>query len=89
MSRLSILRVGLVLGLFLAISYSLCVVYCLLVPAQFRMHTIWEALLPGFTWLSPGSLFLGLAESFAYGFYISIVFVPLYNWLGRGSRKPS
>jgi hypothetical protein len=86
MNRLSILRVGLVLGLFLVISYALCVGYGLLVPEQFRMHTAWEALLPGFTWLSPVSFFIGLVESFAYGFYISVVFVPIYNWLGRGSR---
>jgi hypothetical protein len=87
MARLSILRVGLVLGLFLVISYALCVGYGLLVPEQFRMHTAWEALLPGFTWLSPASFIIGLVESFAYGFYISVVFVPIYNWLGRGSRK--
>ncbi len=86
MNRLSILRVGLVLGLFLVISYALCVGYGLLVPEQFRMHTAWEALLPGFTWLSPASFIIGLVESFAYGFYISVVFVPIYNWLGRGSR---
>ncbi len=86
MSRLSIWRMGLVLGLFLAISYTLCIGYGLLVPEQYRMHTAWQALLPGFTWLSPASFLLGLAESFAYGFYISAVFIPIYNWLGRASR---
>ncbi len=86
MSGLSIWRVGLVLGLFLVITYVLCVGYGLLVPEQFRMHTAWQALLPGFTWLSPASFLLGLAESFAYGFYISVVFVPIYNKLGKVSR---
>jgi hypothetical protein len=77
---------GLVLGLFLAITYTLCIGYGLLVPEQYRMYTAWQALLPGFTWLSPASFLLGLAESFAYGFYISAVFIPIYNWLGRASR---
>ena len=86
MARLSILRIELILGLFLVISYALCIGYGLLVPEEFRMHTAWEALLPGFTWLSPASFIIGLVESFAYGFYISVVFVPIYNWLGRGSQ---
>lgn len=86
MSRLSIWRMGLVLGLFLAITYTLCIGYGLLVPEQYRMHTAWQALLPGFIWLSPASFLLGLVESFAYGFYISAVFIPIYNWLGRASR---
>ena len=85
MSRLSIWRVGLVLGLFLVITYALCIGFGLLVPEQFRMYTAWQALLPGFTWLSPASFLLGLVESFSYGFYISVVFVPIYNWLGRAS----
>ncbi len=85
MNRLSIWRIGLVLGLFLVISYTLCVGYGLLVPEEFRMHTAWQALLPGFTWLSPVSFLIGLVESFTYGFYISVIFVPIYNRLGRVS----
>ena len=86
MSGLSIWRTGLVLGLFLAITYALCVGFGLLAPEQFRMYTAWRALLPGFTWLSPASFLLGLVESFAYGFYISVVFIPIYNKLGRSNR---
>ena len=85
MNRLSIWRIGLVLGLFLVISYTLCVGYGLLVPEEFRMHTVWQALLSGFTWLSPVSFLIGLVETFAYGFYISVIFVPIYNRLGRAS----
>lgn len=85
MSRLSIWRMGLVAGLFLVISYALCVGYGLLVPEQFRMHTAWQPFLPGFTWLSLPSFLLGLVETFAYGFYFSVIFVPIYNRLGRTS----
>lgn len=43
------------------------------------MAKIWEAVLPGFTWLTPGSLVLGLVEVFLYGVYVGLVFVPLFN----------
>jgi hypothetical protein len=40
MNRLSIWRIGLVAGLFLAISYTLYVGYCLLVPEEFSMYAV-------------------------------------------------
>src|SRR6266536_2036246 len=38
-----------------------------------------KKLLPGFHWLSLGSFFLGLIESYAYGWYIALIWAPLYN----------
>jgi hypothetical protein len=35
---------------------------------------------PGFTWLNWPSFFLGLVETFAYGWYVALVFGPLYNF---------
>jgi hypothetical protein len=67
------------LGLFLVISYVLCVLYGLVISDQ-GMHQFLAAVLPGFTWLTFPSFILGLIESFAYGWYAAIVFVPLYNW---------
>ena len=72
--------VGLALGLFLGISFMLCVGFDLLFPGM-AMYESWMKLLPGFTWLSWGTFFLGLAESIAYGIYIALVFCPLYNYL--------
>lgn len=40
----------------------------------------WLKLLPGFTWISWPSFFLGLIETFGYGIYFGLVFVPLYNF---------
>lgn len=43
----------------------------------------------GSSWLSWQSFLLGLGESFAYGVYIVLVYVPLYNFfvrLGAGER---
>ncbi|MGE5189834.1 MAG: DUF5676 family membrane protein [Gemmatimonadota bacterium] len=33
--------------------------------------------------LTPGSFVLGLVESFFYGVFFALVFVPIYNYLGR------
>ena len=49
-------------------------------PAQ---HASLGILLPGFTLLSWRTFFLGLAESFAWGWYIALVFGPLYNFFLR------
>lgn len=71
--------VGVSLGLFLAISYVLCVIYGLVFPGQ-TMYQAWIRFLPGFKWITWGTFFLGLVESFLYGIYFSLVFVPFYNF---------
>ncbi|MBI4609647.1 MAG: hypothetical protein HY726_11635 [Candidatus Rokubacteria bacterium] len=71
------------LGLFGAISFTLCVIYGLLVPSALNMHQLLQILLPGFKWLSVRSFLLGLVESFLYGVYAGLVYVPLYNGLHR------
>jgi hypothetical protein len=38
---------------------------------------------PGFRWLTVGSFILGLVESFLYGAYAGLVFVPIYNLVLR------
>lgn len=88
-SPLSLRVVGWSLSLFLVVSYLLCVAYGLLVPS-YPMHPAWSALLPGFSWISWSSFFLGLAEVFAYGWYAAVVFVPLYNWFSAHlNRNPA
>jgi hypothetical protein len=77
--RIPLVIFGLSFGLFLAITYILCVGFDLLFPAQ-SMHQSWQALLPGFTWLSWSSFLLGLIESFAYAWYVALIFCPLFNF---------
>jgi len=77
-ARIPVIGLGMSLGLFLAITYVLCVVFDLIFPAH-AMYATWLKLLPGFTWLTWPSFFLGLVESFAYGWYVALVFGPLYN----------
>lgn len=79
--------VALSLGLFLAISYTLCVVWGLIFPGTGAMQRLMEAGLPWFTWLSWGSYVLGLVEAFLYGIYGAAVFVPLYNGLSRWTSQ--
>ncbi len=43
------------------------------------VYQTWLKLLPGFTWLSGRNVFLGLVERFACGWYVALVFAPLYN----------
>ena len=80
--------VGVSLGSFLVISYVLCVIYDLIFPGQ-TMYLAWIRLLPGFKWLTWGTFFLGLVETFLYGIYISVVFVPLYNFSKRKFESPA
>ena len=79
---LPVIALGLSLGLFLAISFVLCVVAELLFPGH-GINSAWLRLLPGFTWLSWGSFLLGLVETFACGWYVALVFGPLYNFFAR------
>ena len=71
------------LGLFTAVSFVACVIYGLVVPPSLHMGQALEAVLPAFKWLTLGGFLLGLAESFLYGVYAGLVFVPIYNALSR------
>lgn len=76
------------LGLFTAISFVLCVIYGLIVPPSLHMASFLEIVLPAFKWLTFGGFFLGLIESFLYGAYAGLVFVPIYNFFARRWDSP-
>jgi hypothetical protein len=75
------------LGIFAAISFILCVIYGLIVPSSLHMAGVLEAVLPAFKWLTFVGFCLGLVESFLYGAYVGLVFVPIYNLLERRSKR--
>jgi hypothetical protein len=75
---LSLVAVGHATSLFLAITFTLCVGFDLLFP-EYAMFETWRKLLPGFEWLTWQSFFLGLVESYAYGWYVALIWVPIYN----------
>ncbi len=78
-ARIPVVPLGLSLACFFAITFVLCVVFDLLFPGQ-AMYRTWLRLLPGFTWLTWPSFVLGLVESFAYGWYVALIFGPLFNF---------
>lgn len=84
--RLSFNAVGNATSLFLAITFAACVAFDLAFP-QHAMFQAWQKLLPGFVWISWKSFLLGLVESYGYGWYFTLIWVPLYNvFAARGSR---
>lgn len=82
-TKTAILRWGWTLSTFLLATYLICVLFGLLVPQQLRMYEAWAPLLPGFEWLTWGGFLAGAVGSFAYGWYISLLVVPLYRFFGR------
>ena len=77
--RIPVIALGMALGSFLTITFVLCVAFDLLFPGM-AMYETWLKLLPGFTWLSWPSFLLGLVQSAAYGWFVALVFAPLYNF---------
>jgi hypothetical protein len=85
---LSIKAVGHASSLFAAITFTLCVIFDLAFPAQ-AMYQSWKALLPGFEWISWPSYFLGFVESYGYGWYFALIWVPLYNVIAQRDTPPN
>ncbi len=83
---ISLIAVGHATSLLLAITFSLCVLFDLLFP-EMAMFQVWLRLLPGFEWLSWPSFFLGLVESYGYGWYFTLIWVPLYNFTASRQEK--
>lgn len=90
LTMLSVKIVSWSLGLFTAVSFVFCVLYGLLVPERLHgMSAFLEMMLPAFRWLTFWGFVLGLVESFLYGVYVGLVFVPIYNFIDRrwGPKK--
>ena len=76
----SIPVLGWSLSVSFVISFVLCVLGYLLLPSMPVLHQALAIPLPGFQLNSWPRFFLGLAESFAWGWYIALVFGSLYNF---------
>lgn len=77
-NRISLSAFGHATSLLLVITYIVCVAFDLIFP-EHAMYRAWQDLLPGFEWISWGSFFIGLLETYAYGWYFALIWVPLYN----------
>ena len=85
---ISLKAVGHATSLFLAASFVLCVGFDLLFPAH-AMLQVWQRLLPGFHWLTWKSFVLGLIESYGYGWYFALIWIPIYNVVVARSKQRS
>ena len=75
-----VLAFGTSLSLFFVISYIICIIGYLIFPGLPINHAALAIFLPGFELLSWQTFLLGLIESFAWGWYIALIFGPLYNF---------
>ena len=75
-----VVALGMSLSLFLVISYLLCILLYLLFPQLVINHAALKLFLPYFEFLTWQIFFLGLVESFGYGWYVALIFAPLYNF---------
>ena len=80
--RIPVMALGMSLGTFFTLTYLLCIVFDLWLPES-AMNPVWSPLLPGFTWLTWPGFFIGLLETFAYGWYIALIFCPLFSFFCR------
>ncbi len=83
--RIPVFALGMALSVSLAITYLICVLGYLFFPNLPIQHSALATFLPGFTLLSWPSFFLGLLESFGWGWYVALVFGPLYNFFAARS----
>ena len=75
-----VLALGMALSLSLVLTYVLCVIGYLVFPSLPIEHSALSIFLPGFTLLSWPSFVLGLVETFGWGWYVALVFGPIYNF---------
>jgi hypothetical protein len=71
------------LGLTAAFLYLLCIAYGFTNPASGHMREFLTLALPGFEWLTAKGFAIGLVKSFLAGVLAGLVYVPIYNGVGR------
>lgn len=84
-AHIPIPALGWSLGLFFAITYTVCVVFDLVFPGQ-SMTRLWAPLLPWVDGISIGGYVIGLAETILYGWFVALIFGPLFNYFSERSE---
>jgi len=82
-----IITLGRAFSAFFIVSYTICILGYLLFPAFPVQHELLTIFLPGFRLLSWHTFFLGLIESFIWGWYIAVVFGAIYNFFARWAAR--
>ena len=79
---MSIVPLGLTLSAFFVVTFILCLLATLVLPSG-GMRMFLEAVVPGFVWLTFGSIVFGVVWTVAIGWYIAAIFVPIRNVMYR------
>jgi hypothetical protein len=85
-AAIPVLALGWSLSLSFALSFVLCVLGFYVLPSLPIAHGALSIPLPGFVLGSFPRFLLGLVESFAWGWYIALIFGPLYNYFADRFR---
>jgi hypothetical protein len=81
MRPLTIRGTALTLVVFADVTFLLCVGWgAVLSGLHARGRVVFEVLMPGFVWLTPASVLIGLAWASIAALYTAVVFVPLFNY---------
>lgn len=75
------------LSIYTSLLFTLCLLYDLLVPVEFRMLFIWKLLLPGFTELSFSNYILGIIDIIIYSAYSAFIFSITLNYFEKTEIK--
>ncbi|HEY6972614.1 MAG TPA: hypothetical protein VJA94_25620 [Candidatus Angelobacter sp.] len=70
------------LGIFSLLTFCVFVAWNLGAPNPTYIRLL-ETFLPGFKWIGAARFCVGALESFLYGAYIGLVFVPIHNFFYR------
>ncbi len=76
------------LATWAAVMFVSCILFGMLTPPGLHMEAFLRQVLPGF---EPGSLrgfLFGLAQSFLYGAFAGLVYVPIHNFMHRKWLRP-
>ena len=71
------------LAIWTSFMFVSCVVYGMLTPPGVHMYAFLQQVLPGYESLSWRGFLVGLIQSFLYGAYAGLVYVPINNFMHR------
>lgn len=74
-------------AVYTSILFTLCLLYDLIVPADYQMINFWKLLLPGFNGLTLGSYFIGIIDIIIYSVYTSFIFSKTFNYFEKTQIK--
>jgi len=80
--RIPVIALGWSLAAFLAIAFTLCAIFATLFSWD-QMFQVWLPLLPGVAGLTVAGFLLGLVETVAWGWFIALVFGPIFNFFSE------